>query len=166
VFVCLGKSARAVAGRLIALIYLLCVLAPGAALALGTGPARCFDDEFLAMRAVVAHQHAKGILHDHGGMHPDHTADAAGAPGKHTHHGKNSPGPCCAILCMTALPADLPSIAKPSLPISICVPDAYQTVRRRRLRCYIAPRSSDLSLRCGLARETRACALVSSTDQG
>jgi hypothetical protein len=131
VFVRLGKSARLIAGRLIALVYLFCVLAPGLALALGTGPAPCFGDEFPVVRAVVTHQHAEGMLHDHRGMHSDQNADAAGLPAKHKHDGKNSPGPCCAMLCVTALPADLPSIVKPSLPISICAPEAYQAVRGR-----------------------------------
>ena len=128
VFVRLGKSARTVAGRFIALIYLFCVLAPGVALALGTGPAPCFDDEFPAMRAIVTHQQVQGMPHDHSGMHLDHHADAASVPAKHTHDGKSSPGPCCAMLCVTALPANLPSIVKPSLPTSICVPDAYRTI--------------------------------------
>jgi hypothetical protein len=128
VFVRLGKSARVVAGRVVALIYLFCVLAPGAALALGTGPAPCFDDEFPAMRVVVTHQHAEVALHQHA-MHQDHRSHAADVPTKHTHDGKSSPGPCCAMLCVTALPADLPSVVKPSLPVSICIPDAYKTVR-------------------------------------
>jgi hypothetical protein len=131
VFVRVGKSARVVAGRLIALIYLFCVLAPGAAPAFGSGPTPCFDVEFPAIPAAVTHTHAEGTLRDHGGMHLHHHANAAGVPAKHDHDGKSLPGPCCAMLCVTALAADLPVIVKPSLPISICVHDAYQTVRGR-----------------------------------
>ena len=35
-------------GRIIALAYLFCVLAPAAALAWGSGPAPCLDDAILA----------------------------------------------------------------------------------------------------------------------
>jgi hypothetical protein len=131
VFVCLGKSTRAVAGWLVALAYLYCVLAPGAALALGTGPTPCFGDEFPVLPAAATHEHAEGTLHDYSGMHSHHHADAAGVPAKHNHDGKSSPGPCCAMLCVTALPANLPVVVKPLMPISICALDVYRSVQGR-----------------------------------
>jgi hypothetical protein len=136
-FVRLTRSRRLTAGWIAALVYLLCVLAPGAALALGRGPAPCFIDEFVPA-AVIAkghdksndmaartHVHADGASHDHGAMHGHHHADAGDAPPVHHHDGKThdgaaSPGPCCAMLCVTALPADLPLIVKPSQPTSLC----------------------------------------------
>jgi len=126
-----GKSARVTAGRLVALIYLFCVLAPGAALALGTGSTPCFDNDFPAMPAAATHEHAEGTLHDHDGMHLHYHADAAGVPAGHDHDGKSLPGPCCALLCISAMPADVPVIAKPSSPISICAPDRYEIARGR-----------------------------------
>jgi hypothetical protein len=113
----LTKSNRIRLGWLVALAYLVCVVAPGAALALGTGPAPCFD-EFVP--AGQAHVHADGTVHDHGGMHAHH-ADAGGAIPEHSHDGKTSTGPCCAMLCLSAMPADLPAITKPSPPTFVVV---------------------------------------------
>lgn len=128
----LTRSRRLTAGWIAALVYLLCVLAPGAALAFGRGPAPCFIDEFVPVAVVVksmaksddatgvAHRHADGSLHAHGATHGHHHADAGDAPPAHHHDNPASPGPCCAMLCVTALPADLPLIVKPSQPISLC----------------------------------------------
>jgi hypothetical protein len=126
-FVRLTRSRRLTAGWTAALVYLLCVLAPGAALALGRGPAPCFTDD-LVPAAIIAkshdsapmtHRHADSSLHEHGAMHGRH-ADAGEAPAAHHHDNTTSPGPCCAMLCVTALPADLPVIVKPSQPMSLC----------------------------------------------
>ena len=45
---------------------------------------------------------------------------------KHEHDGKGAMGPCCAMLCVSAIAADLPAIAKPSQPISLCVSENFQ----------------------------------------
>jgi hypothetical protein len=128
----LTRSRRLTAGWTAALVYLLCVLAPGAALAFGHGPAPCFIDEFVPVAviakshdkssdsAAMTHRHADGSSHDHGAMRGHHHADAGDAPPAHHHDGTTSPGPCCAMLCVTALPADLPLMVKPSQPISLC----------------------------------------------
>jgi hypothetical protein len=123
----LRRSRRRTAGWIAAAVYLLCILAPGAALAFGDGPAPCFADELVPVALVsepdasdmMAHMHADESTHDPGAMHAHHHADAGEAPAHH-HDGKGSPGPCCAMLCVTALPADLPVIVKPSQPGSIC----------------------------------------------
>jgi len=137
-FVRLTRPRRLTAGWTAALVYLLCVLAPGAALAFGRGPAPCFIDEFVPVAIIaksdeasaMTHRHADGSSHDHGAMHGHHHADAGDAPAPHHHDGKShdgsthdgmaSPGPCCAMLCVSALPADLPLIVKPSQPTSLC----------------------------------------------
>jgi hypothetical protein len=127
-FVRLTRSRRLTAGWIAALVYLLCILAPGAALAFGHGPAPCFIDEFVpaaniaksSESAAMTHRHADGSSHDHGATHGHHHADAGDVPPAHHHDGTTSPGPCCAMLCVTALPADLPLIVKPSQPISRC----------------------------------------------
>jgi hypothetical protein len=54
-------------------------------------------------------------------MHAHHQAAAQDAPTQHHHDGKA--GPCCAMMCVSALPADLPGIAKPLQPISACAPE-------------------------------------------
>lgn len=127
-FVCLRKSARTVAGRLAALIYLFCVLAPGVALALGSGPTPCFDEEIPVFRVAMTHQHAGAMTLKHGGTQADRHADASGTPTKHTHHGKDALGPCCALMCVSAIPAELVSFVTPSLPVSICVSEAYRSL--------------------------------------
>ena len=120
----LTRSIRIKVGWLVALAYLFCVLAPGAALAFGTGPVPCFGDEPPVILVSSTQMHAGGA-HDHSGMHEHHRADAQGAPHKHQHDSKTSPGPCCAMLCVTALPADLLTIAKPLQPVSLCDSEVY-----------------------------------------
>jgi hypothetical protein len=125
----LTRSMRIRVGRLIALAYLFCVLAPAAALAWGSGPAPCLDDDALLAGLVPAHHqmaasHMHGdSSHDHAGTHAHHQTAAQDAPAQHHHDGKGKPGPCCAMMCAVALPADLPSVAKPLQPISACAPE-------------------------------------------
>ena len=122
----LTLSMRIRVGRFIALAYLFCVLAPAAALAWGSGPAPCLDDALLADLVPVHHEMQAGhvhdgVSHDHAGLHAHHQAAAQDAPAQHHHDGKA--GPCCAMMCVSALPADLPGIAKPLQPISACAPE-------------------------------------------
>ncbi|WP_291604422.1 hypothetical protein [Bradyrhizobium sp.] len=74
-------------------------------------------------QADASHVHAGGSMHDHAAMHIHHQAAAHDLPAKHPHDSKGSPGPCCAMMCVSALAADLPSIAKPIQPISACAPE-------------------------------------------
>lgn len=116
-------------GRLIALAYLFCVLAPAASLAWGSGPAPCLDDALLADLVPVHHQvvanhtHDSSVAHDHAGTQAHHQTAAQDTPAPHHHDGKGKVGPCCAMMCVSALPADLPSVAKPLQPISACAPE-------------------------------------------
>ena len=107
---------------MIALAYLFCVLAPAASLAFGSA-APCLADEALA--DVPAHHHLVASHgdgpHEHAGT-PSQTA-AKEAPAPHHHDGKGTVGPCCAMMCIGALPADLPSIATPVRPMSTCTPE-------------------------------------------
>ena len=124
----LTRSMRIRVGRLIALAYLFCVLAPAASLAWGSAPAPCLDDALLAERVPVHHQMQAGHTHDsashhHAGAHAHHQTAAQDAPAPHHHNGKGTPGPCCAMMCVSALPADLPSFAKPLQPVSACSPE-------------------------------------------
>jgi len=129
----LKRSMRIRVGRFIALAYLFCVLAPAAALAWGSGPAPCLDDVLLADLVPVHHQmaenHAHGdVLHDHVTAHTHHQS-AQDAPAPHHHDSKGKAGPCCAMMCVSALPADLPSFAKPLQPVSTCVPEIVASLR-------------------------------------
>jgi len=124
-FVRLTRPVRAKAGWFAALLYLFCVLAPGVALALGDA-ASCLVHQ--SGMAAAAHVHAATASHEHGEIH-QHRADTGDAPQEHTKHqhdGKGSPGPCCAMLCLSAIAADLPAIAKPVQPISLCVSENLQ----------------------------------------
>jgi hypothetical protein len=131
----LTRSARIRVGWLVALAYLFCVLAPAAALAWGTSAPCLADDALLADPVAVHHQtaeshaHVGGAVHDHTGVHSHHQIAAQDAPAEHHHDGKGTPGPCCAMTCVTALPADLPSIAKPVQPMSTCAPEIALRVR-------------------------------------
>ena len=121
------RSMRIRVGRLIALAYLFCVLAPATSLAWSPGPAPCLDDVLLADLAAIhqamptSHLH-DGAAHDHTGMHAHHQS-AQDAPAPHHHDGKGKVGPCCAMMCVSALPADLPDVAKPLQPVSACAPE-------------------------------------------
>jgi hypothetical protein len=115
-------------GRIIAFAYLFCVLAPAASLAWGSGPAPCLDGAVLANPVPAHHQMAAGhvhdgMSHDHVGTHSHHQAAAQDAPASHRHGGKGTVGACCGMMCVSALPADLPAVAKPLLPVSACAPE-------------------------------------------
>ena len=71
--------------------------------------------------------------HRHHAMQADkpamHHADAGHTmrdPTRHQHDGKGSMGPCCAMLCVSAIAASLPAVAKPVQPISLCVSENFQ----------------------------------------
>jgi hypothetical protein len=134
-FVRLKTPMRVKAGWFAALLYLFCVLAPGAALALGDA-ASCLPTGIQV--SSVAHVHDAHIhdAHNHDAppmpaAHLHHQVQAdqySGAgqaqPAQHQHGGQHqhdgSPGPCCAMLCLSAIATDLPAVAKPSQPISVC----------------------------------------------
>jgi hypothetical protein len=131
----LTRSMRIKVGRFIAFAYLFCVIAPAASLAWGSAPAPCLDDALLADRVPVHHQMQAGhthdgASHDHAGPHAHHQGAAQDAPPTPHHHGgKGTAGPCCAMMCVSALPADLPSVAKPLQPVSACSPEIVASLR-------------------------------------
>ena len=125
-FVRLTRPVRAKAGWFVALLYLFCVLAPGVALALGDA-ASCLVHQFGT--AAAAHVHAATASHEHRCRYINIApipATPRKSTRKHQHDGKTSPGPCCAMLCVSAIAADLPAIAKPVQPISLCVSENFQ----------------------------------------
>ena len=134
-FVRLTRPVRAKAGWFVALLYLFCVLTPGAALALGDA-ASCLLHQSGTVAAMHGHQdaqpeHAASHLHHakQADQHAMHHADAGHAAlehAKHQHDGKGSMGPCCAMLCVSAIAADPPAIVKPVQPISRSVSENFQ----------------------------------------
>lgn len=126
----LSGAKRLRAGRLVALVYLLCVLAPTLSFALpgsqAVSPCLASAEHVPGMMHVHAasHDHGDGHMHDHAMAHShagasDHaTAVHAEAPpeqmpskGSHSHDGK-----CCGLMCLSALPATLVDVATPSVP--------------------------------------------------
>ena len=130
-FVRLTRSMRRKAGWFVALLYLFCALAPGIALALGDA-ASCLTVDIQTTTVAHVHEdalHAAGSSHHHHEMQGNHQADASPANhdhARHEHDGKTSPGPCCAMLCLSAIAADLPAIAKPSQPLSVCLSENFE----------------------------------------
>ena len=131
-FVRLTRPMRANAGWFAALLYLFCVLAPGVALAAGDA-ASCLMTEIPTAATAHVHDgaqpmHAAGAAHQHGEGHQHHADNGNATPehAKHEHDGKASQGPCCTLLCLSAIAADLPAIAKPVQPISTAISENIQ----------------------------------------
>lgn len=141
----LTRAKRLRAGWLVALVYLLCVLAPTISFALpgSHAVAPCLMDAGHApgmahvhADAPVQHFHNDGHMHDHSGGHSHANADsdhrsmsaalnAKSAPEKAPH---SSDGQCCGLMCITALPATLVDIVKPSAPMALCEVEGYRKV--------------------------------------
>ncbi|WP_316163771.1 hypothetical protein [Bradyrhizobium sp. SZCCHNRI20481] len=121
----LTRKMLMVAGRLLVLAYLVCVLSPGVALALGDGVAPCFDETVVAVAAthhdaahhemILAAMPQVETAHAHHHDHP--VADAgmqAPAPAPSHHDHSKMPGPCCAMMCAVGLAAALPAVTLPA----------------------------------------------------
>ena len=128
-FVRLTRPIRRKAGWLAALLYLFCVLAPGAALALGDA-ASCLAIEIQTTAATPGHEAATPAAapshHHHEVQGNAGAAPATHDHSQHQHGGKMSPGPCCAMHCVSGIAAALPALATPSQPISACVSENFQ----------------------------------------
>jgi hypothetical protein len=129
----LTRAKRWRAGWLLALVYLLCVLAPTISFALPGSQASspCLTDAGHVPGIVHVHDVAAPRLHEDGHMH-NHAAVPSDAGGDHAIstalNGASGPekaphssdGQCCGLSCVTALPAALIDIAKPSAPTARC----------------------------------------------
>ena len=113
--------------------YLVCVATPGLALALGNGPAPCLPDEMVLVASPSMQDDSVPMMemdsdqpshHHHGHQGRHHASDANDAVGGHHHRNGALPGPCCAMMCVSAIPAELPAIVAPSRPVSLCVIEA------------------------------------------
>ena len=140
----LTRLKRLRAGWIVTLVYLLCVLAPTLSFALpgsaavtpclteaahGPGVVHVHSD------APAQHVHKDGHVLDHSGTHshansgddrPISTAlNGRPIPEKAPH---SSDGKCCGLTCVTALPATLIDIVKPSAPTAPCEVEGYRKV--------------------------------------
>jgi hypothetical protein len=141
----LSKTRRLRAGWFVALSYLLCVLAPTISYALPGehAVAHCLTDEnhvpgmiHVHNEMPAQHVHKDGQVHDHSGKHlhansdSDHglmsmALDRKSVPEKAPH---SSDGQCCGLMCITALPATLIDIVKPSALTALCEIEGYRKV--------------------------------------
>src|ERR1700716_4281254 len=140
----LTRLRRLRAGWIVALIYLLCVLAPTISFALPGSQAAspCLIDTSHAPGTVHVHNdvpaphiHKDGHTHDHSGASSqtnfgeDHSISMAQngklVPQKAPH---SSDGQCCGLTCVSALPAALIEIVKPSTPTALCEVEGYRKV--------------------------------------
>ena len=138
----LSGAKRLRAGRLVALVYLLCVLAPALSFALPDSHAvsPCLTIAEHAAGGMhshaAAHDHGNGQMHDnavahsHAGASDHATSVQAAAPseqtpskGSHSHDGK-----CCGLMCLSALPATLVDVATPSAPRASTEADRFREV--------------------------------------
>lgn len=147
-FLPLTRAKRLKAGWLLALVYALCVLAPGISFALSDGlrAAACLTSEAHGLGLVhvhglsegsAQHVHQSGHVHEHptGDVHSaqfgDHedaayVADKAPAPTNGPH--KTSGAQCCGAVCLSALPATIVDIVKPTAPTSTYASENYRSI--------------------------------------
>ena len=131
----LTRTRRVGAGWFVALIYLLCVLAPTLSFAMPGSRAvtPCLTEAVHGPGVVpvrnempTPHIHRDSHVHDHANVHShassgDHDRSIA-------QNGKSTPekaphshdGQCCGLTCVTALPATLADIVKPDAPTALC----------------------------------------------
>ena len=136
------RRMRFLAGRLVVLAYLFCVLSPSFAMALGSVEEPCFDVVPVAVHHAMAahdvmshdmmshdmmsHLDASHALHHHDGMDAHDRADQP-MPAEH-HDGGKMPGPCCATLCVVGIAADLPGLSAPLTPAAERVTQGDQSL--------------------------------------
>jgi hypothetical protein len=144
-FVRLTKAGRLRAGLLVALVYMLCILAPTLSFALPGSHAvsPCLTDANhvagiiqVHAEAPAAHLHAGGHTHDPALAH-SHASPLDGValikasaipeqtPSKGSH---SSDGQCCGMMCLSALPAALVEIVTPSVPTASQEVEGYLEV--------------------------------------
>ncbi len=114
-FVRVTKAVRSRAAGILAVLYLICVLAPGAAFAFGD-PAR--TAHCLTERGISAHVHGNNggtAAHSHGDATPaDHSHD-------HEDGTAAADSQCCGLFCLSSLPASPADVSSPALPASLAV---------------------------------------------
>lgn len=138
----LTRLKRVRAGWIVALTYLLCVLAPTISFALPGSQAitPCLTEAshgpgmgHLHTDASIQHVRVDGHMHDHSGAHSHAISDGSisvalkgkSIPERVPH---SSDGQCCGLTCISALPATPIDIVKPSTPAARCDVEGYRKV--------------------------------------
>jgi hypothetical protein len=141
----LTGTRRTTAGRLLALVYLFCVLAPAMSFAFADGAraGACLTEDKHGMGivhmhesvgAVAQHVHKDGRSHDHTSLaiasasEDGQTAAATDPDSPPLDHHKSSGGQCCGMACVCALPATVTEVVRPTAPRSIGLSADYRAV--------------------------------------
>jgi len=139
----LTRTSRVGAGWFVALIYLLCVLAPTLSFALPgsravtpclTEAAHVPGTVHMHTDAPIQHVRIDGHVHDHANVHSQ--ASSGDQDRSMALNGKSVPekaphshdGQCCGLSCAPALPAMLTDIVKPSGPMVLCEMQGYRKI--------------------------------------
>jgi hypothetical protein len=126
---------------------MLCVLAPGISFAFGDGSrvAPCLTDEIHVLGFFHVHDHGEspahvhkdGHMHEHLSIHAhsgqsDRPIDVVSAAAESTipanESQKNSEAQCCGMVSVSALPATIGDIVKPSSPTSVRDSETYRNI--------------------------------------
>ncbi|KZD21203.1 hypothetical protein [Tardiphaga robiniae] len=136
------------AGWIVALVYLLCIMAPTLSYAL---PGEHAVVPCMTMEGVVSgsmhmhdeavqpmHAHIDGQMDGHSSAHSmamfddDEQSSMSAAMDGDKAPSKNGPhttsGQCCALMCVSAMPAPLFDIAMPSMPTVVRIVTSYRAV--------------------------------------
>jgi hypothetical protein len=159
----LTRARRSRAGQFLALIYMLCVLAPSLAYSFSDGAlvAPCLiasghraGSSDAHDHSAVGHVHSDGLgpqLHSH--MQPDPVSlslvenEASSKPpgaavdrnGPTKDHQKSTGGQCCGSACLSALPATLASFTQPSRPMALCESEDCMHIAARASSAHYRP---------------------------
>jgi hypothetical protein len=124
---------RVRSARLLAALFLICILAPSAAFAFGDGSraAHCLTDT-----AVAAHVHKKSDVgagaHDHGtAADHQHTGDTDG--------GTAADQQCCGLFCLSSLPTTVVGLEEPDPPTSLAITMIAQGIKASEPGCLYRP---------------------------
>ena len=140
----LTRTRRLMAGRVLALAYLCCVLAPAMSFAFADGAraAPCLTQDEHGMGIVHVHEHGvvaqhvpkDGHSHDPSSLaiasasEDGQTAVATDPDSSSLDHHKSSGGQCCGMVCVNALPATMTEVVRPTTPRSLCLSTDYRAV--------------------------------------
>ena len=129
----LARDQRKKAGWIVALVYLLCIMAPTLSYAMPVKQAvsDCMTIEGVAAGSMHMHDlsaptitaHVDEAAHDHAQAQPAAMSDAD-SPSKKGPH--TTSGQCCALMCIGAMPAPLMEIASPSAPTVVRITTSYR----------------------------------------
>ena|ERR1700694_4497465 len=143
-FVRLTRARRLGAGRFVALVYLLCLLAPTLSFALPgsravssclTEAARVPGILHMHTDAPIQHVSIGDHVHDHANanFHESSGDDRSASTAVNSRPVRekaphSSDGQCCGLMCVTALPATLVDVVEPFAPGALCEAEGYRSV--------------------------------------